>query len=281
MTRLVALLGDPVGHSLSPAMQGAAFRAAGVDGVYLPLRTAERDLAGLLLGIARAGGAGNVTLPHKERAHDLVERRTAEADRTGAVNTFWFADGEVHGDNTDVEGFRLALRDLLPGGVRDGHVLLLGAGGAARAVLVALEAEGVARVELRNRTPARALALASRFGGGAMSVAVWERGSTDPGEAVLVVNATRLGLEAGDPFPLEPREVPAGAAILDLVYGPDETRWVRALRAAGHAAADGGTMLIGQGAAAYRRWWGTEPPMDAFRQALGAMRGRPGGGEGE
>jgi shikimate dehydrogenase len=279
VTRLVALLGDPVGHSLSPAIQNAAFRAAGVDGVYLPLRTTAQDLDGLLLGIARAGGAGNVTLPHKERAHDRVERLTPAADRTGAVNTFWLAEGKVQGDNTDVEGFRLALRELLPGGIHGGHVLVLGAGGAARAVLAGLEAEGADRVEIRNRTPARAVELASRFGSGPMAVEVAEGPSVDASGPVLVVNATRLGLEADDPLPLDPREVPSGAAILDLVYGPDETRWVRELRASGHRAVDGSTMLIGQGAAAFRRWWGIEPPMEVFRRTLEGLRRPPGAGD--
>ncbi len=274
MTRLVALLGDPVAHSLSPAIQNAAFEEAGVDGIYLPLRVSTRDFGGLLRGIARAGGAGNVTLPHKELAHEVVDVRTPEAAATGAVNTFWLEDGLVHGDNTDVEGFRVALREILPDGIEGGHVLLLGAGGAARAVLLALEAEGAARVQIRNRTPSRAVDLVRTFGSAGTVVEAIEADAAPSDSTALVVNATRLGLHPGDPLPADPGELPRDAVGLDLVYGPAETPWVRALRSGGHRAADGGTMLAGQGAAAFRRWWGLEPPLHVFRDALDRLRVR-------
>jgi shikimate dehydrogenase len=130
-TRLIVLLGDPVAHSLSPAMQNAAFRAAGVDGVYVALRCDAEHLPGLLRGIAAAGGAGNVTVPHKQRVAALVDTRTAAVERTGACNTFWAEDGRVCGDNTDVEGFRAAVRALVgaPAGRRG---LRLGARGGPR-----------------------------------------------------------------------------------------------------------------------------------------------------
>ncbi|HEV2149011.1 MAG TPA: hypothetical protein VGR37_16515, partial [Longimicrobiaceae bacterium] len=112
-TRLVALLGSPVSHSLSPTLQNAAFRAAGVDAVYVALQCGSGELPGLLRGIARAGGAGNVTVPHKEASALLLERRTGAVERTGACNCFWLEEGQVCGDNTDVAGFAGAAKALL------------------------------------------------------------------------------------------------------------------------------------------------------------------------
>jgi len=285
--RLAALLGDPVHHSLSPRIQNAAFRAAGVEGTYMALRTHGEDLPGLLRGIARSGGCGNVTLPHKEAAARVVDRRTPSAERTGAVNTFWLEDGLVHGDNTDVIGVRRAmdalLVDPLPG-LRGRHVLLLGAGGAARAVLAALEDTGVASVRIRNRTRARAVGLVEDMSPFPIPIRVeagddpesrpHAGGGDDP--VSLVINATRLGLGNDDAPPLAVNELPPGAAILDLVYRAEETRWVRDARAAGHPAADGGRMLVEQGMAAFERWWGRPAPRTAFLGELAAIRAEAG-----
>jgi len=129
-----------VEHSLSPAIQNAAFREAGVDGVYVALRTSAEDLPALVRALSRAGGGGNVTLPHKERAATVVDVPSDAVRRTGACNTFWGDDdGRIHGDNTDVEGFRRALRSFLGRSPEGFRVLLLGAGGAARAILEALQ----------------------------------------------------------------------------------------------------------------------------------------------
>ncbi|MBD0321541.1 MAG: shikimate dehydrogenase [Gemmatimonadetes bacterium] len=265
-TRLFALLGDPVSHSLSPAFQNAALRAAGLDGVYVALRCASSDVAGLIHGIARAGGGGNVTVPHKSAAAAAVERRTEMVERTGACNTFWMDGGEVWGDNTDVAGVRAAIRGLT--GDAPESVLLVGAGGAARAVLCALE--GVTRrVVILNRSVERARELASRFASGALAIEVQPLDAelTDR-HFGLAINSTSLGLRADDPLP------PTGdariAAALDLVYSPGETAWVHRMRAAGLPAADGKEMLLHQGAAAFRRWWNTDPPLDAMRASLAA-----------
>jgi len=285
--RLAALLGDPVHHSLSPRIQNAGFRAAGVEGVYMALRTPAEDLPGLLRGIARGGGCGNVTLPHKEAAARVVDRCTPQAARTGAVNTFWLEDGLVHGDNTDVIGVRRALDALLADplpGLRGRHVLLLGAGGAARAVLAALEDAGVASVRVRNRTRARAVGLVEEMS--PFEIPVRVEADEDAGvrshagerddPVSLVINATRLGLEHDDAPPLATNELPPGAAVLDLVYRPDETRWVRDARAAGHPSADGGLMLVEQGMAAFERWWGRPAPRAAFLRELEAIRAEAG-----
>ena len=275
MTRLIALLGDPVSHSLSHRIQNAAFQAAGVDGVYLALRCDRQDLAGLLRGIARAGGGGNVTVPHKEAARNVVDEPSEVAVRTGAVNTYWSEGGRVHGDNTDVEGFRTALGEVLgsdgAGKVAGARVLLLGAGGGARAAAAALLDDGVDRVDVLNRTPSRTQGLARDLGARRVQVLDGPKPLRDGGWDLLV-NATSLGLSSDDPLPLDPTLLGGVGAVLDLVYAPDETPLVREARARGIPAADGGGMLVGQGAAAFRRWWGMEAPVEVMRGALARAR---------
>ncbi len=268
-TRVFAVLGDPVAHSRSPEIQNAAFRAAGVDGVYVALRVDGSHVHGLLRGLALAGGGGNVTLPHKAAALRAADRSLPAARHTGVANTFWMEDGQVVADNTDVEGFRRATEISLDGGARDRDVLVLGAGGAARAVVVALLASGAARVSILNRTPRRARELADALRDPRIRVLA------DDGELVgahrdLVVNATRLGLEPGDPLPVDLGRFADVGAVLDVVYGPgaEGTRFVREARSRGIPADDGREMLLQQGAAAFERWWQRDAPLDAMRAAL-------------
>lgn len=270
-TRVFALLGDPVGHSLSPVIQNAAFEAAGVDGIYVALRTREDDLRPLMVALSRAGGGGNVTLPHKERAATVVDRPSDAVRRTGACNTFWDEGGEIHGDNTDVEGFRRALRDLLGRPPEDARTLLLGAGGAARAALVALLDDGVAEVQILNRSTERARAVARRIGG--ERVRVVETHADVHGQRFdLVVNATRLGLSEDDPLPLELSLLERAGVVMDMVYGAGGTAFVRAARALGIRAEDGGAMLVRQAAVAFERWWGESGPIGSMDAALTGAR---------
>ncbi|HEV7588126.1 MAG TPA: shikimate dehydrogenase [Longimicrobium sp.] len=269
-TRVIALLGDPVSHSLSPRIQNAAIRALLLDGVYVALRCAGGDLPWVLRALAHAGGGGNVTVPHKEAAFRAVDRRTAAAEATGAVNTFWLAEGEVWGDNTDVEGFTAAVRVLLGRSAAGARVLLLGAGGAARAVVHALASHGAERIVIVNRTGERARELAHRFGRGRTQIeVVASAGELGAASFDLAVNTTSLGLHADDPLPLDPLAAPEIDAALDLVYDRSgETRWVRAMNAHGIPTADGTEMLLQQGAAAFRRWWSLDPPLEVMRAAL-------------
>jgi shikimate dehydrogenase len=272
-TRVIALLGDPVSHSLSPRIQNAAIHALGLDGVYVALRCSGGDLPALLRALAHAGGGGNVTVPHKEAAFRAVDRHTPAAEATGAVNTFWLAAGEVWGDNTDVEGFTAAVRALAGRSAAGGHVLVIGAGGAARAAMHALATHGAQRVVIVNRTAERARDLARRFGRGRTRIdVVASVDEIGAGAFDLAVNATSLGLHADDPLPLDPAAAPPIEAALDLVYARSgETRWVRAMRARGIPTADGTEMLLQQGAAAFRRWWSIDPPLDTMRAALREM----------
>jgi shikimate dehydrogenase len=266
-TRLVALLGDPVAHSLSPRMQNAAFRAADLDAVYLALRCTGETLPGLMRGIALAGGAGNVTVPHKEAAARCLELPTAAVRETGACNTFWLEEGRLAGDNTDVAGFLAAVQPLLDGA--GGRWLLLGAGGGARAVIAAAAALGVEEVVVWNRTPGRAVRLADATVRDAPRVRAMPAGEAPRGAGFdLVVNATSLGLGDQDPLPLEVEACRGAGAAFDLVYREGGTAWTRAVSAAGIPALDGAGMLVAQGAEAFRRWWGSEPPVEAMRRAL-------------
>lgn len=265
---MLALLGDPVDHSGSPEIQNAAFRAAGVDGVYVAVRCAGADLDGFMRGLARANGGGNVTLPHKEKAASILDVRSEAVRRTGACNTFWGdARGRLHGDNTDVEGFRRALHAFLEGRVQGIRVLLLGGGGAARAALLALVEEGADEVLVYNRTQERARAVARRIGGQRARVAAGMR-AVEGGEYDLVVNATSVGLDPEDPSPIDFHLLNRAAAAMDLVYAPHPTPFVRAAEALGIRATDGSEMLVQQGAAAFERWWERPAPLQAMRAAI-------------
>jgi len=269
-SRLIALLGDPVRHSLSPVFQNAAIRAAGLDGVYIALRADSATFPGLMRGIAMAGGGGNVTLPHKQLAASILDMATSAVERTGACNTFWSEDGRLCGDNTDVAAVGAALRDLLGADPAGARVLLIGAGGAARAVLVSLSDSGASRVDILNRTSDRAAALAEQIDTGGMVVAPTSPTSVERDVLTydLVVNATSLGLRESDLEPLAPHGLGSGTVVLDLVYRPGGTEWIRQLRSRGIRAADGTEMLIRQGAAAFERWWGIPAPVDEMRASL-------------
>jgi shikimate dehydrogenase len=266
--RLFALLGDPVDHSLSPAIQHAALRASGLHGCYAALRCDAAELPLLMRSLARSGGGGNITVPHKELAVPALQRASTAVRRTGACNTFWWEDDRLCGDNTDVAGFAAAARELL-GSCAGARVLLVGAGGAARAAVHALLEEHADAVFIFGRTSARALRLQEELDPGGRRVRV----VTEPGPLRregfdLIVNATPLGLRADDPAPFDLDGVHRAGAVLDMVYSPAETAWVRKARARGIPAADGLEMLLRQAAAAFCIWWGREAPLAAMRQAV-------------
>lgn len=268
-TRLIALLGNPVAHSVSPGFQNAAFRHAGVDGVYLALQCEAAAVSGLIRGIAGAGGGGNVTVPHKEVAARAIDRGTEAVRRTGACNTYWAKDGQVWGDNTDVVGCARAIETLLAGPVEGARVLLVGGGGAARAALAALADARASEVVLFNRTRARAETLAGLFRDASFRTRIVDGEDSLHSESFdLAVNATPLGLRPGDPLPLSARVSERIRAGFDMVYRRGGTSWVRGLRAAGVPAADGSEMLLWQGVAAFERWWPVAAPVEVMRAAI-------------
>lgn len=262
--RLV-LVGHPVAHSLSPALQNAALRYAGLPMTYEAIDVKPGALDSAVRRLVAARAAGNVTIPHKEAMARHCARLDAIAQRVQAVNAFRVAaDGELEGTNTDVGGFDALAREA--GALRTGaRVALLGAGGSAAAVLAALERWSGATVSLCNRTTARATALAARF---PIVTAVTATGAEAVKDATVVVNATSLGLNADDALPVAIDSLRAGAVVLDLVYRAHETAWVRSARERGHPAVDGLCMLLEQGALAFEWWLGIAAPRDVMREAL-------------
>ena len=262
-TRVFALLGDPVSHSLSPTMQNAAFRVLGLDAVYVPLGCTVDDVPSLMRSLASAGGGGNVTVPHKEVAAGALDRSSDRVAQFGTCNTFWWEDGALRGDTTDVDGILAAVDRL---GVEADAWLVIGTGGSARAVAEAARLRG-ARLAVVSRDAARRAAFVSRAAG--LGV-----GSAAPEEAMLVINATPLGLRPNDPLPLPLSATPAAVAALDMVYRPGCTPWVREHRLAGRRADDGREVLIAQGAAALSRWFPLhDPPVEVMRAAVRAALG--------
>jgi len=259
-TRVFALLGDPVAHSLSPAMQNAALQALGLDAVYVPLRCVPQEVPGLVRALAGAGGGGNVTVPHKEMVAATLQQRSDRVAALGACNTFWGTPAGPAGENTDVDGILSALTALEAPPTR---WLVAGTGGGARAVVGAARLRGAA-IAVRSRDPARRRAFESWIAQrGVMPAA--------PGECDVLINATPLGLHPGDHLPLALEEAPQAQVAFDMVYARGETAWVRAMRNSGLRATDGRGMLVAQGAAAFRRWFPDEdPPTEIMRAVVDA-----------
>jgi shikimate dehydrogenase len=276
-TRPAGILGWPVDHSLSPPMHNAAFAALGLNWAYLAFPVPPARLDEAVRGLAAAGVGGlNVTIPHKRAVLRSCSGLSPACEAVGAANTL-VPDGEggFRGENTDAAGFLRALDEAAPLDLEGADVLIVGAGGAARAVAWALRSRG-AVIKVANRTPDRAAELGAHV---PFVPAVLDAVA---GQVALVVNATSLGLEGDGP----PAELPLaglrpGQAVADLVYRPGGTPWLAAARARGARTVDGLAMLLHQGAAAFTLWTGVEPPIGVMAEALAeprpGPRGRAGG----
>ncbi len=274
-TRVLGIFGDPVAHSLSPAMQNEALRQAGIDAVYVPFHVPPTRLPEAVAALRALNLWGvNVTVPHKEAVLPLLDEVDPEARLIGAVNTIVNRNGRLIGYNTDGLGFLRSLAEDLgfaPGGKK---VLLIGAGGACRAGAVTLARAGVAALTIANRTPARAEGLAKEFSEVFKGTRFATRGMepADLDEAVqgvdLVVNTSAIGLR-GDTFAYFPWPMLSAEALLyDMVYARGGTSWVKEGRQRGFRSADGLGMLAGQGAEAFRLWTGSLPPSGVMKARL-------------
>lgn len=280
-SRLVGLMGYPVGHSASPAMHQAAFRARGLDWLYVLLEVPPDLVGDAVRGLRALGFVGaNVTIPHKQAAAACADRLAPEAQRVGAVNTLRVEGRAVVGYNTDVAGFARAVAGA---GVslQGACVVVLGAGGAARAAVAACREAGADRVVVAARRPEAAGEVAARFDG--VQTAPLAAPSLRPwlAAADLVVNATPLGMagvgRGGELVALAPPEaLRPHAAVLDMVYRPLWTPWLQAARQAGRLAITGASMLLYQGAAAFELWTGLPAPLGVMARALARELGAEG-----
>lgn len=245
-SRLLAVIGDPVAHSLSPAMHNAAITALGLDAVYVAIRVEAPGVAHVVRAFESVGIAGNVTVPHKLDVARLLIRLTPLAAELETVNTFWPEGERLVGDNTDVQGVLDAVDSL----EADGPWLVAGTGGAARAVAAAARERDVALL-VRSRDAERA----NRFVAWGRALGLSRVAVDDGGPVGVAINATPLGLHPNDDAPFAADRLERDAAALDLVYAPNYTAWVRACRARGQRAEDGRTMLVAQGARAFERFF--------------------------
>lgn len=267
-TRVAAVIGDPVRHSLSPVLHNAAFAATGLDWVYVAFEVAPGRAGAALDAVRTLGIEGlSVTMPHKADVAQAVDRCSPTAARLGAVNCVVNRAGELVGENTDGAGFLASLRadaGFEPAGQR---CLVLGAGGAARAVVLALAEAGARQVAVVNRTRDRAEAAAALAGRAGVVL-----GPEAADEAALIVNATPLGMAGsaaeGLNGPLDARRIGPGQIVADLVYHPLRTRLLEAAEARGAAQVNGLGMLLHQAGLAFELWTGRPPPIEAMRVAV-------------
>lgn len=261
---LAGVIGHPVAHSRSPALHSYWLRRYGLKGHYIPIDIAPTDLAHLVRTLPQLGFVGiNVTLPHKEAILNIADIVTDRAALIGAANTLIFRhDGKIHADNTDGSGFIANLRQNAPHWApATGPAVVLGAGGAARAVIAALIEVGVPEIRLANRTRPRAEGLRSDFGAKVV-VHEWVQAANILEDAVTVVNTTSLGMTGKPDFRVPLDRLNPHALVTDLVYTPLKTQLLIEAEAMGCTAVDGLGMLLHQAAPGFERWFGQRPDVD-------------------
>ena len=274
--RLAGVIGWPVKHSRSPRLHGYWLRRYGLDGAYLPLEVSPDRLETAILGLRALGFQGaNLTLPHKELVLPMVDEISDAARRIGAVNTLVIGDdGRIRGENTDGFGFMASLEAGVPAWrALDGAAVILGAGGAARAIAVALLDAGVPGLRLLNRTKERAERLAEILRQAApgclIEVASWEEREAALAGANLLVNTTSLGMSGQPALELRLGDLPMAATVIDIVYAPLETGLLATAKASGHPVVDGLGMLLHQGRPGFAAWFGVDPKVtDELRSAV-------------
>jgi shikimate dehydrogenase len=267
--RKACVIGHPIRHSRSPLIHGHWLHSLGIAGDYSKIDVTPEALPDFVRGLEAAGFRGcNCTIPHKEAAMALCDRIAPAAMTIGAVNTLWLEDGLIHGDNTDVTGYAASLDDEAPGWRKaKGRALVLGAGGASRAILQALLDADFEEIFLANRSPERATALAAAFGARVFPLAM-DRVEDLLKTVDLLVNTTALGMTGQPDLPVDPSLLPGHATVSDIVYVPLETSLIRAARARGLVAVGGLGILLHQAVPGFERWFGQRPTVTPALRAL-------------
>lgn len=266
---LAGVIGSPIAHSKSPQLHRHWLKTYGIPGYYIPMDVSPENLREVVTTLPKAGFVGvNITVPHKEKVMEIADLITDRAILIGAANTLIFRkDGKIHADNTDGYGFVENLRQGAPNwNPKAGPAAVLGAGGAARAVIASLLDVGVPEILISNRTRIRADALQQDFGK-RLKVVDWVQAGNMLEEAVTVVNTTSLGM-IGKPELRVPLDgLRPGAVVTDLVYAPLQTRLLRVAEEMGCVTVDGLGMLLHQAVPAFERWFGVRPTVDAAARA--------------
>jgi shikimate dehydrogenase len=274
-THIVGIIGDPIEHSRSPQMHNAAFAKAGLDYVYVPFHVRPDDLAHAIVGFKALNVVGiNVTLPHKQAVIPYLTSISREAELIGAVNTLTFVDGGIHGDNTDAPGVLRALEEDGDMSVPVGEdVVVLGAGGSARAVVVALALAGVASITIANRTVERAISLAEEMQQ-KTDIPMHGMGLADVRlphavrRGMLLINTTTASMDPTQPLLVSAEWIQPNTIVYDIVYTPPVTPLMNAAAERGCRTLGGIGMLVHQGAIAFEKWTGVTPCTETMHQAL-------------
>jgi len=266
---LAGVIGSPIAHSKSPQLHAHWLKVNGLKGFYIPMDIASDDLENVLRAMPKMGFVGaNVTVPHKEKVMELADLVTNRATLIGAANTLIFRkDGKLHADNTDGYGFIQNLRENAPDWTpQTGPAAVLGAGGAARAVVASLLDAGVPEIKISNRTRVRAEALQADFGS-RLKVVDWVQAGNMLEDAVTVVNTTSLGMIGKPPLRVPLDGLRKDAVVTDLVYAPLKTRLLSEAEKAGCTTVDGLGMLLYQAIPGFERWFGVRPVVDSATRA--------------
>lgn len=273
-TKIVGVIGDPIEHSRSPQMHNAALAQLGLDYVYVPFHIREADLPAAINGFKAINVVGiNVTIPHKQAVIPFLDEISREAELIGAVNTLSFEAGKLAGDNTDAPGFLQAMQEAgseLPKGE---SAVVIGAGGSARAIVVALALNGLESIYIVNRTTSKAIALATdlsdKTGVGMHGMGLDDTRLPDiVAKSRLIVNTASTSMDISHPLLIRPEWLNPKTIVYDIVYTPPETRLMQAASERGCATIGGLGMLIHQGAIAFEKWTKVSPPVEVMRQAL-------------
>jgi shikimate dehydrogenase len=259
--KLAGVTGWPVAQSLSPAIHDYWLRKHRVAGAYVALPIEPENFERCVSALPLMGFAGvNVTVPHKAAAAALAGSLDDDATATGAVNLLVFSNGKILGRNTDVQGFANSLDESFPvPALTDRPAVVVGAGGAARAVVLALARAGFRQIRIVNRTAERSEELARKFGNGNIRVSPWGDWATAFSDAGLLVNTTSLGMKGKPPLDLPIQHLPSSAAVADIVYNPIRTSLLKSAEQAGHPIMDGLGMLMHQAVPAFEVWFGVRP----------------------